>query len=359
MLVAAADRCKLYRHSYIDIAAGHVVCRTILGMGIAHYIKEIGRGKEGARSLSREQATDLLGQVLDGTVSDLEVGAFCIAMRIKGESPQEMAGFLDAVRARLQLVQFELPVVVIPSYNGARKLPGLSTLLAALLAREGGKREFAVLVHGCTSEAVRVPTQDVFEAVFSSFYRKKQQVAGIESSQSAIKLVVVNEAVKHGIPLFATTQQLSPALHRLLQIRRTIGLRNPSHSLVKLMNPTNRADALIISSYTHPEYLNSMTETLQLTGSHAMLLRGTEGESVADARRRPRMDGFVHGQPVALCETQEGSLASLPDLPKTCDAATTAAYIHEVLQGNKPVPDPIAAQVEHILQLMARMKEKP
>ncbi len=35
-------------------------------MGIGKYIKEIGRGKEGARALTREQATDLFGQVLDG-----------------------------------------------------------------------------------------------------------------------------------------------------------------------------------------------------------------------------------------------------------------------------------------------------
>ena len=70
-------------------------------MGIANYIKEIGRGKDGARPLSRVQAADLLGQVLDGQVTDLEVGAFCLAMRIKGETPEEMAGFLDATHQRL------------------------------------------------------------------------------------------------------------------------------------------------------------------------------------------------------------------------------------------------------------------
>ena len=69
-------------------------------MSIAKYIKEIGRGKQGARSLTREQAADLLGQVLDGTVTDLEIGGFCLAMRIKGETPEEMAGFLDATHAR-------------------------------------------------------------------------------------------------------------------------------------------------------------------------------------------------------------------------------------------------------------------
>ena len=51
---------------------------TIAAMGISHYIKEIGRGKDGARALAREQAADLFGQVLDGTVTDLEIGAFCV-----------------------------------------------------------------------------------------------------------------------------------------------------------------------------------------------------------------------------------------------------------------------------------------
>ena len=105
-------------------------------MGISHYIKEIGRGKQGARPLDRAQAADLFGQLLDGTVTDLEVGAFCLAMRIKGETPEEMAGFLDATHARLNLLPVtDAPVVVLPSYNGARRLPVLTPLLALLLAR--------------------------------------------------------------------------------------------------------------------------------------------------------------------------------------------------------------------------------
>ena len=337
--------------------------RTIMPMGIAHFIKDIGRGKEGARALTREHAADLLGQILDGGITDLEIGAFCIAMRIKGESPQEMAGFLDAVRMRMLRVTCAQPVVVIPSYNGARKLPGLTTLLAALLAREGHKRQvasghgFAVLVHGCSTEASRVPTQAVHTAVFGDFFKQIEQLAPIEPAPSAIDLIVKES------PHFLPTAQLSPALQRLLDVRRTIGLRNPAHSLVKLMNPMHpasgspsRANALIVTSYTHPEYLQNMTETLQLVGSHAMLLRGTEGEAVADARRRPRMDGFVNGQPVPLCETEGGSLTLLPDLPKTCDAAATAFYTQQVLAGEKPVPEPIRAQVEHILQLLMKME---
>src|SRR4051812_41718678 len=99
-------------------------------MSIAQYIKQIGRGKDGARPISREEAADLFGQLLDGSVTDLEVGAFCLAMRIKGETPEEMAGFLDATASRMQRIPSSgKPLVVLPSYNGARRLPVLTPLL--------------------------------------------------------------------------------------------------------------------------------------------------------------------------------------------------------------------------------------
>src|SRR6478609_5230322 len=131
-------------------------------MSIAPYLKEIGRGKQGARSLDRERAADLFGQVLDGAVSDLEIGAFCMAMRIKGETPEEMAGFLDATQARLQRVPAShVPTVVLPSYNGARRLPVLTPLLALLLAQRG----VPVLVHGTSTESSRVFISEVLGAL--------------------------------------------------------------------------------------------------------------------------------------------------------------------------------------------------
>ena len=114
-------------------------------MGIGKYIKEIGRGKDGARALTREQSADLFGQVLDQCVTDLEIGAFCLAMRIKGETAHEMAGFLDATEGRLCKVPTAgEPAVVLPSYNGARKLPVLTPLLAGYFdTRAGPKLEAA------------------------------------------------------------------------------------------------------------------------------------------------------------------------------------------------------------------------
>jgi anthranilate phosphoribosyltransferase len=302
-------------------------------MGIGQYIKEIGRGKDGARALSREQAADLFGQVLDGNVTDLEVGAFCVAMRIKGETPSEMAGFLDATRQRMQLVpaSSKLPIVVLPSYNGARKLPLLTPLLALLLAREG----LPVLIHGTATESSRIFVSEVLEALEIR-------------AQAAITSIADGELA------FIPTEGLCPALKRLLDVRRVVGLRNPAHSLVKIMNPCI-GPSLIISSYTHPEYAVSMAQTFELVGANAILLRGTEGEVVADARRMPRMEAFINGQRTLLQEAQSGTLAALPDLPKTTDAASTAAYIRAVLAGDQPVPQSIARQVEHILQVARQL----
>jgi anthranilate phosphoribosyltransferase len=307
-------------------------------MGISHYIREIGRGREGARALSREQAADLFGQVLDGAVSDLEVGAFCLAMRIKGETAQEMAGFLDAAHQRLNRIPLAVdnnaPVVVVPSYNGARKLPALTPMLALLLARQGA----SVLIHGTATESSRVFTSEILQAL------------GIAAQISVAPL-------QPGQVMFVPTAVLCPGLQTLLEVRRKVGLRNPAHSLVKLMNPV-AGPALIVSSYTHPEYAKAMAEVFELTQANAMLLRGTEGESVADARRMPQMEGFIAGQRELLQTAQTGTLASLPELPAQTDAASTAAYIQKVLAGHSAVPGPIATQVEHILRLIQRITAK-
>jgi len=141
-------------------------------------------------------------------------------------------------------------------------------------------------------------------------------------------------------------------------VRRTLGVRSSAHSLVKLMNPLAPvgARALVVGSYTHREYAESMAATLALTGADALLLRGTEGEPVADARRMPQMDGFVAGAATRLEEAQGGPLTTLPELPTGANAVGTAALIRAMLDGRLPVPTPIARQVEHILRLALQIE---
>jgi anthranilate phosphoribosyltransferase len=284
-------------------------------MSIQHYLKEIGRGKDGARALRRDQAADLMGQLLDGQVDDLATGAFCVAMRIKGETPEEMAGFLDAIHQRLPaLAAPQQPWIVLPSYNGARKLPVLTPLLALLLAREG----LPVLLHGSTTESSRTTSAQVLLALGHAPATALTDIAP-------------------GQLLHCATARCTP-VQRLLNARAAIGLRNPSHSLVKLLNPLGRSGHdLVVGSYTHPEYATSMAATQALVGATA-LLRGTEGEPVADPRRHPAMTAVLRGQLQPLQENQRGTLTDLPALPPSHDVESTARYIENVLASASPFP---------------------
>ena len=86
---------------------------------------------------------------------------------------------------------------------------------------------------------------------------------------------------------------------RLLDVRRVVGLRNPGHSVVKLMQPTT-GPCVVVASYTHPEYARTMAETFELMGMTALLSRGLEGEVVSDPRRTAQVDGFVRGRRIPL-----------------------------------------------------------
>lgn len=308
-------------------------------MSIAGYIKVIGRGKQGARPLPADQAADLLGQILDKQVTDLEVGAFCLAMRIKGETTTELEGFLRAVYDRATPLTQAAKVagrgiVVLPSYNGARKLPNLTPLLAAALAQRGAR----VLVHGPSNDPARVTSAEIFAQAQLPVVRTDSELA---------------QAWTDGQPAFMDVVNLCAPLDDLLAVRWTVGLRNPAHTVAKLLNPFDvfRADgirSMQVVNHTHREYADSLTDYLQHAQAHAMLMRGTEGEPVADARRQPKFDVFMAGAP---CETlsqdaEAGVLAALPDLPAGHTAAETAEFVRMVLAGERAMPASLKAQVD-------------
>lgn len=304
----------------------------------ARFIKEIGRGKNGARGMTRGDAQLLYGAMLAGRVSDLELGGILLSMRIKGESVDEIAGFLDAAEASFApLTAPAAPAgpyapIVIPSYNGARKMANLTALLALLLARAG----VPVLVHGVASDPGRITTAEVFQAL------------GLPASRTHAE---VEAALARGQPAFITIDDLAPKLAHMLSLRRILGVRNSTHTLVKIMQPF-AGPALRLVSYTHPEYLEMLGEYFVTAAphgrGHAFLMRGTEGETVANANKAQQIDWFHDGQRSVLVEKQT-LVQTLPVLPSDRDAATTAVWIHAVLCGEIPVPASIAEQVEQCL----------
>jgi anthranilate phosphoribosyltransferase len=314
-------------------------------MSIAPYIKTIGRGKEGARALSTAEAKDLLAQVLDDKVTDLEVGAFCLAMRIKGETTEELDGFLQASHERCidlssAAASATRGVVVLPSYNGSRKLPNLTPLLAAGLTQRG----VHVLIHGMPEDPTRVTSAQVFEALHWPVVKDASSLT---------------QAWQRGLPAFMDLNDLCPSLARLLNVRWTIGLRNPGHTIAKLLNPFWRSAqdgicSMQVINYTHPEYAVSLRGFATHIGANALLMRGTEGEPVADARRQPRCDVFLGGVLRAdlSLAPEEGVLTSIPALPQSNDAQTTARYIQDVQGGRQTMPRAIEAQIQTLIQAL-------
>jgi len=307
----------------------------------APFIREIGRGKKGARDLSRDDARRVYAAMLNGELSDLEMGAFLIGMRIKGESVGEIAGFLDAAEASFEALEApEVPCapVVIPSYNGSRQMPNLTPLLAMLLAREG----VPVLIHGVLDDPGRVTTAEIL---------------GHMGVSPSLEVKSLHEAFGNRRPAFISIATLAPKLHRMLEVRRVLGLRNSTHTLVKIMQPFAQP-ALRLVSYTHPEYLTMLTsyfsEAASAQRGDVLLMRGTEGETVAHAKRAQAVIWFHQNQASTLIERQE-PVDETPPLPPASDAASTADWIAQALAGEQLIPAPIAEQVAQCVRIARQM----
>ncbi|HID9088899.1 DNA-binding protein YbiB [Enterobacter mori] len=290
-------------------------------------IKEVGRGKNHARDLDQETAQALYTHMLNGDVPELEMGGILIALRIKGEGEAEMRGFYDAMQA--QTLRLTPPVakpmpIVIPSYNGARKQPNLTPLLAILLHKLG----FPVVVHGVSEDPTRVLTETIFELL------------GIEPTLHAGQAQAKLDGHE---PVYIPVRALCPPLEQQLGMRWRMGVRNSAHTLAKLATPFAEDAALRLSSVSHPEYISRVGTFFAEIGGRALLMHGTEGEVYANPQRCPQialLDAF--GTRVVLERGEENSDVILP-LAK--DPLTTARWIEQCLAGKVPVPHAIKLQM--------------
>ncbi|GAB3628644.1 DNA-binding protein YbiB [Pandoraea terrae] len=301
----------------------------------APLLKTIARGAKGARPLSEDETRALFDAILADRVGPAELGGVLIAYRIKGETPVELRAMLAAAHATFTPLNAPAdapPPVVLPSYNGARKQPNLTPLLALLLARDG----IPALVHGQHHSGThRVGTQAIFAAL------------GHPACQSGAE---AETALRDRRVAYLPLNAISPPLERLLEMRAVLGVRNSGHTVVKLLQPF-ASPALRLFNYTHPEYRETLTamfsDPVDSPAPGVLLARGTEGEPVADARRQTAIDAFCEGKQTTLVAADEGAVGTPPDLP-AADADSTARWIESVLAGNTAVPLPIARQVAGI-----------
>jgi anthranilate phosphoribosyltransferase len=220
--------------------------------------------------------------------------------------------------------------VIIPSYNGARKLPNLVPLMALLLAREG----VPVLVHGAFQELTRVSTFHVLKILgYTTAESLEEAQAHLESRHFAA--VPVN--------------LLSPELARLIDIRLTIGVRNSGHTLAKLLLPdgVQGFDACRLIAVTHPEFLRLMREFFLAAPANVFFMRGVEGEAVVRLHApQPIEEVRYDGSPITHLLGEGDDAYPLPSR----EAHATAKWTRDVLDGKLPPPVAIEKQVALILE---------
>ncbi len=303
---------------------------------IAGAIREIGRGRHGARGLSFEHARALFERLLADELSDLAVGAVLLAWRMKGESVDEVAAGLDALASWVHHVPVdpERPVVSIPSYNGSRKIANLTPLLACLLADSG----IQVIVHGVRHDPGRVTTYESMRAM------------GLDVASS---IGDVPALLARNLPAFVPIDVLSPRLSRLLDLRWQLGVRNVGHTLAKLLDPVGDRRCLLLASYTHPEFEQLQHELLARLGAHALVSRGTEGEVFANPRRHARIDRLHEGRSTTVLDAQALPIAQVMPLPAGDDVAACAAWMQSVLSGEREAPPALQAQIACVREALS------
>jgi anthranilate phosphoribosyltransferase len=223
----------------------------------AQYVRILGKGKRGARNMTQDEAREAMGLLLDGQVEDTQLGAFLMLMRHKEESPEELAGFTQAVRARLNApsVQIDLDW---PSYAGKKRHLPWYLLAAKCLANNGVR----ILMHGGGAHtAGRLYSEQLLELLGIPLCRDWT------ATEQALN--------QHNLAFFPL-QDWMPQLQRMIDLRNTLGLRSPIHSLARVLNPLNARCGL--QSIFHPGYQAAHREASQLLGDKAIVIKGDGGE---------------------------------------------------------------------------------
>jgi anthranilate phosphoribosyltransferase len=226
----------------------------------APYVRILGKGKTGSRSFDRQEAAAAFSMILKNEVEPLQLGAFLMLLRVKEETGEELAGFVDACRQQMEQPEPSLTADLDWSSYAGKKHQHPWYLLAMLLLAADGHRVF---VHGSDGHTVgRLYTEQAMTELGLPVASNWQQV----SSQ------LDTDGLSY-LPLRA----FCPRLHELIQLRPLLGLRSPVNTLTRMLNPL--AAPASVQSIFHPAYAALHQEADRLLGQpHALVLKGDSGE---------------------------------------------------------------------------------
>jgi len=225
-------------------------------MSLAPFVQIVARGKGRARPMTMAEAKDAMTLILNGSAAPEAVGALLMVMRLRGETPAEIAGFTAALRAH---VDGKLPKADLdwPSYAAGRSRGAPLFLLAARLVCQAG---YSVSMHGWNSHQ-----------------------SASASVRDAIDLAGPNV-------MYSALETLSPVAFSLLNLRDTFGLRSCFNTVLRMWNPSG-APATVQGVF-HPSYRSLQAQAAEmLDQTDLSIIKGGGGEF----ERHPSKETIVFG----------------------------------------------------------------
>jgi anthranilate synthase/phosphoribosyltransferase len=271
----------------------------------------------GGVDMTESQAAEVMGRIMDGEATSAQIAALATALRMKGESVDEVTGFARAMRERMTVVRPRVERYIDTCGTGGDELStfNISTATAFVVAGAG----IAIAKHGNRAVSSTSGSADVLEAL------------GIRIDLSPEDMARCIDEVGIGF-LFA------PSLHASMRHaggpRREIAIRTVFNILGPLTNPAGATRQLL--GVYDPKLAPVMAEVAgRLGAEHVMVVHG-----------HPGMDEVSASGPTTVAEYRNGAVSTYEIVPESVgiarssvygiaggDAARNAAIIRALLEG--------------------------
>lgn len=228
-------------------------------LNFAHLVRTLGRGRKGSRSLTREESRFAMSEIWADRETPAQLGALLMLMRVKEETPEELAGMLEAARSAMPAWQGGKRTIDWPAYAGKRRQPSWYVLAARALAQAG----YPILMHGGGEHTPgRQYARQACEALNIPVASSWQQAESLSRSEPLV---------------YCALEHFAPKLSHIIDMKAELGLRSPVNTLVRHLNPTGAA--VTLQGMFHMPYQAIHHETArQLGDNRNVVLKGDSGE---------------------------------------------------------------------------------
>jgi anthranilate phosphoribosyltransferase len=288
-------------------------------VGIRPLVAAVGQGPTNGRYLTREEARTALDGILDGVATPAQAGGLLLLQRFRGEAPEELLGYVDAVCARATLIRAKVEGLldIGSPYDGRTKHVVVSPVATIVAAAAG----VPVLMHGERDMGPKkgLPVGDVLAEL------------GVDTDADPAVVERGLEACRLG---YLRQARAVPALYAIKPLREELGLRTPLHMVEKVYDLGHAPYHLI--GLAHMPYLKQLGPMLQQSGfKRTMVVQGMEGhEDVTTSRGARVIEITPEGQDEWRLDAAElGLQPATDDDLAPGDAARSARMTLSVLEG--------------------------